>query len=499
MKRKILNKILASLVTVSMIACLAGCAKTDGEQGSQPNPTNQPSQGSNAPSGDKSTPAPTEAPAEDLGPYTILKDASGNPIDLGGMHIILRDWNTDPNAPQDDSAFAEARREYHDWLQKTYNFTFEQKAISTYDSTPEDFTNYVTGNGDDNNYIWMLYTGASTMSAMKNGLMYDVASLDCWDLTESKWHQGVKEMFSIGNKIYGFRHNEGIGGRGVYFNKRILKDAGINPDDLYKWQKNGEWTWSKFEEICKAVQKDTDNDGTPDVYGMACRNTIWFEIITHTNMGDFVAKDANGNLVNGLEKSETMEALNWALSIWETYDAHLSYPEDAAWDYFMQAYQEGKGCFYPGELWRAHGLTENMADELGFVCFPKGPKAKDYVNPVADNPCVIPACYSPDKAWKIAFAYNMWTAPVPEFEDYATWRVSGYNDFDDMESVDDTVATLMTNAKPTYNAAVPDIDLAGDIFYVVSKDNTPAQIAEAVRNKWQAVLDTANGVETASE
>lgn len=488
MKRKILKKILASLVAVSMFAGLAGCANSSDDKGSQ---SNQPNQSNVNPSGSTNTPAPTEAPEEDLGPYTIRKDANGNPVDLGGMHIIMRDWNTDPNAKPGETAYDEARSEYHDWLQKTYNFTLEQKAISTYDTTPEDYVNYVTEGGDDNNYIWMLYTGAALQSAVSNGLMYDLASLDCLDLSDSKWHQGVNNMFSIGDKTYGFRYLEGVGGRGVFFNKRILKDAGYDPDDLYKWQKSGDWTWDKFEEVCSKVQKDTNNDGVADIYGMACFNSIWYTVVPHTNNGAFVDKDASGKLVYGLEKSETIEALNWALRIWDTYDAHQNYPADASWDYFQTAFKEGKACFYPGELWRAGGFTDSMDDELGFVCFPKGPKGTGYINPVADNPWVIPACYSPEKAWKIAFAYDVWTAPVPEFEDYTVWN-GEYKNFDDTQSVDETVATLMNNPKPTYDAFVTGLDISGDVCWKINKDNTPAQIAEALKSDWQAKIDATN-------
>lgn len=70
--------------------------------------------------------------------------------------------------------------------------------------------------------------------------------------------------------------------------------------------------------------------------------------------------------------------------------------------------------------------------------------------------------------------------------------VNSYKNFDDLESVDDTVATLMNNPKPTYNVLVGSINLADDIFYQISKENTPAQIAEAVRSQWQAKLDEAN-------
>lgn len=494
MKNKVFRKLLTALLAASLVIGMAACGNSDDESRGGSEGSAAPS--SQEPSKSEETPSSSEEPSqeEDLGPYTVKKDANGNPIDLGGIHIIQRDWSDhSADGEKEKTAYDEARDAYHEWLQDTYNFTFELKGISTWETVPTDFVNYVSEGGDDNYYIFWLYKGAELQSALKNNLAYDLSTLDCLDLTDPKWHSGVTEMFTMGGKTYGIRYNEGVGGRGVYFNKRILKDAGIDPDDLYKWQANGEWTWDKFEEVCAAVQKDNDNDGVPDVYGMACRNTIWYEIIVHTNNGDFVGVDDNGNLINCLETAETMEALNWALEIWDKYDAHLSYPEDAAWDYFMTAYKEGKGCFYPGELWRASDLTSSMEDELGFVCFPKGPKADGYVNPVADDPSVvIPACYDADKAWKIAFAYDLWTAPVPEFEDYVPDLVNSYKNFDDLESVDDTVATLMNSPKPTYNVLVGAINLADDIFYQISKENTPAQIAEAVRAQWQAKLDEAN-------
>lgn len=36
-----------------------------------------------------------------------------------------------------------------------------------------------------------------------------------------------------------------------------------------------------------------------------------------------------------------------------------------------------------------------------------------YVNYAKDNVFVIPSCYDEDKAWKLAFAYNLYTDPVP--------------------------------------------------------------------------------------
>ena len=55
---------------------------------------------------------------------------------------------------------------------------------------------------------------------------------------------------------------------GIYFNKRLLQEAGIDPESIYELQRNKEWTWDKFEELCQQVQKDTDNDGVIDQYAM---------------------------------------------------------------------------------------------------------------------------------------------------------------------------------------------------------------------------------------
>ena len=501
MKNKLLTKILATMLTAALVMGMAACgdnAEEPSDTGSTP--TNAPSNDGGSQDGDQGGQNAGQDEGqnqeEDLGPYTVRRDAAGNPIDLGGITVTIRDWSTDPDAETNDgSAYAQAREDYQNWLQETYNFKLVQKAISTYESSTEDFVNYVTEGGDDENYIFVLIT-ADAFNAMNKGLMYDVSTLDCLDLSDAgKWHQGVKEMFSLGDKIYGCRPGDsGVGGRGVFVNKRILEDAGYTMDQLYAWQDAGQWTWDKYEEICKAVQDkgDINNDGVIDVYGMATRNTIWFEIITHTNYGAFIDKDENGNLRNALEDPNTMEALNWALDMWDKYDAHPSYAEDAAWDYFLTAFKEGKGCFYPGELWRANDFSNNMEDDIGFVAFPKGPQADGYINPVADNPWVIPGCYDEDKAWKIAFALDVWFDPIPEFETYKGYIVDNYNNFDDTESVESTVATLMESGRPTYNVLVPGLDLAADVFYVISKENTPAQIAESVRNNWQSLLDAVN-------
>ena len=133
-----------------------------------------------------------------------------------------------------------------------------------------------------------------------------------------------------------------------------------------------------------------------------------------------------------------------------------------------------------------------MEDDFGFVCFPKGPKASDYTNIIGNNPCCIPACYDADKAWKIAFAYDLYTEPIPGFEDYDGRDAGFYNSFRDTESVELTIARMKENGRVTYHTMIPGLDLGPDVIWGISKDNTPAQKAEAIRNTWASYLEEAN-------
>ena len=137
---------------------------------------------------------------------------------------------------------------------------------------------------------------------------------------------------------------------GIYFNKRLLEEAGIDPESIYELQRNNEWTWDKFEELCKQVQKDTDNDGVIDLYAMTNFSSTLYPAAVYSNGGQFIGKDENG-FYNDLESDATMEALNWALDMIDKYE--MVYPEDAAWDYTYTAFANGEAVFTCAESYKA--------------------------------------------------------------------------------------------------------------------------------------------------
>lgn len=501
MKSKIVKKLIAASLATMMVVGMAGCGNETTDAGNTSGPSTSkestPAAGSSDAASGSSDATPT-TPVEDVSPYTVITDANGNPIDLGGMEIIIRDWWSSGEVAEPNNAFEEAQQEYREWIQTTYNFTIKEQAISDWGSTPADFADYAQSGGDEN-YIFTLRQGGEFVSAMNSGLMYDLSTLDCLDFSEEKWQTNrLHEVASGTNgEIYAMRGIEPEPRRGIFFNKRLVEEAGYDPDDFYKWQDNGEWTWEKFEEVCAKVQRDTDSDGVIDIYAMAQQGSEFYMGAVCSNNGHFINK-VDGKYVNELGSQATLDALQWAMDLRAQYE--MPQPEGSNWDWFLAEFKNGKGVFICDQVYRANGdfSPANMEDEFGFLNFPMGPNATTYNSWFEDNPIVIPACYDAEKAWKLAFAYNLYTEPIAGFEDSENWKTSYYSQFRDIESVDSTVASIVKNGTVTHHTFVAGINLGNDILWGLGSAGedgtvaTPAQKAEELKNSWQAYIDEAN-------
>ncbi len=333
---------------------------------------------------------------------------------------------------------------------------------------------------------------------MNSGLMYELGSLNLLDFSQEKFEgNGVHKLMSKGDKIYAMKAATPEPRGCLYFNKRLLEEAGIDPADLYKWQANGEWTWEKFEEVCKQVHRDTDANGTIDVFGMAHQTSEFHKSAVIANGGSFIDKDENGMLFNDLESKETIEALNWTVDMTAKYQ--MTQPEGSEWNWFMAEFINGSAAFLTGQVYMAGQDLKDMEDDFGCVAFPMGPSAGGkYIGFFEDNVLAIPACYDADKAWKLAFAYDVYTAPVPGFEDNDMWKASYYGNFRDTEAVDETLVILIDNGVLMYHTMVPGIELGSDILWGLGWADaegvvyTPAQKGEQLREAWNAYINDAN-------
>lgn len=411
-------------------------------------------------------------------------------MDLGGMEIIIGDWWSSGEDAAPMTAQEEATNEYRQMIQETYNFTIKQKSIGDWGSHQETFT--VSTMAEDPKAQVFIMDSSMVAQPMANGLFYDLASLDNIDVHDSKWNASVTELMSRGEQVYGLAAGAPEPRLGVFWNKRLFKEAGLDPDLPYTLQADGQWTWDQFEELCSKLTVDKDNDGTTDVYAMASFSADFFNGAVMSNDAQWIGKDADGKYVNSTTEPQFLEAMQWGRGL---IDKGYEMPtaDGANWDWFVAAFHDGKTAMTVAEEFKVSGWKD-MEDEYGFVMFPKGPRAADYVTNVNENVAVIPACYDKETAEKIAFAYNLYTNPTPGYEEEDDWKNSYYSAFCDERAVDETLSMMREpeHQRITYASVVYGIEVGDIVFDVYGGWATPAERIEKAAGVWQAALDDAN-------
>ena len=414
-------------------------------------------------------------------------------MDLGGMEIVIGDWWSAQETPAPTNAYQEAQQEYRDMIQKKYNFTMKQVAITDWGGMQELFTTSTVAE-DPAAQIFLLAPGWQ-VAPIANGLVYDLSTLDSLDFSESKWIKNVTDATKQGDAIYGMNAGKPEPKLGVFWNKRLFQDAGLDPDHLYNLQASGAWTWEAFEEVCQTLTKDTNNDGITDQYATVSFSVDLFRGAIASNDARYVGKDADGKFYNGMTDPNFLEAIQWAVGLIDK-GYEMPAPPDSNWDWFGPAFTDGKVAIRVAEEYNSGGALASMEDDFGFVLFPKGPKSGNkHAVYFSDNVGVIPSCYDKETAEKIAFAYNLWTDPVPGYEDTEAWKDSYYPKFRDERAVDETLAMMFDEAVENndYSPYIGGLDLGPTfIWNVYGRDATPAQKVEESQGAVQSLIDEAN-------
>ncbi len=503
MKKRNLQRIFAAFMATAMVIGGTACSKSgdDNKTTTTPEPTKaednkttttpEPTKAEdNKPDDNTTTPEPTVEPT--AAPTEEPDRWAG--VDLGGMEIIIRDWwSGEPGEPK--NAYEKAQREYREAMMAKYNFKIKEQAISDWGSAPQDFVDYASAQPDDQNYVFVLRNAPAIVSAMAQGLMYDLATLDCLDFTDEKFQANrTHEMYSYGSHIYCCFAGPSEPRDGMFFNPDVLSAAGIDPNSVYDLQASGDWTWDAWEQMMAKCQRDTDGDGQDDIFGMCTNNGTCVTAAVISNGGEYIGKQ-DGKFVYRLEDDATTEALNWIVDIFNKYNNHD--PADAQWDYYMQDFKSGKVAFMMDQEYQV-GANGAFASDTpftpGFVMFPKGPKASTYINLWDNNPHAIPANYDAQRAWNIAFAWNLYTNPVPGYEDYNGYVVTARDGITDARAVKETIPMMSEpeHGTVTYHAIIPDIKPGDDFIYKIGPGADVAAAQEAIRDTWKAYIEAAN-------
>lgn len=386
---------------------------------------------------------PEGYPAVRIDPDTNL------PYNFGGRTVYIYDWWSSDDAehsnreehPNEDTQKLYA---YRDWLEETYNVKIVETALGDWSSQPEELANInaiggLNGQGAEGDWCVIAIAADFIQSALRDNLFTPLTAIDAGD---SKWNQADSAMMTVNGSVYGVNAEKTEPRNCIYFNKRILTEAGIDWNTIYNAQQEGNWTWEMMENLMAQVQANTSYSG------MVCNGDELAAGLVCSNNAAFFDYDENGQLVIAADRPETIEALEQYL---EWIDAYMAQqPEDADWDWFKYTWAEGNAAFYPAQAWQGFNDGSEMSgmgmtDEWGCVMYPKGPHNEDtcdtYLSLASDNIYGIPNVYDEDTAEMIQVIYDLYTNDTPGVSETDAWVGSKLN-YTDQRAVYETFGMM---------------------------------------------------------
>lgn len=216
-----------------------------------------------------------------------------------------------------------------------------------------------------------------------------VSGMNIKDTSRFILHDEAKfngKYYGVGQKVYGWLN--------LNFNNILMcnfdltAQAGYPASTIYGWMNSGQWTWNKFEEVCKAVSKISGKYGISDLdqnkmYGFDLSYELYSSML-YSNNTDWVVKKNDGFVFNGGSK-EALEVLNRYAS-WANPNTGFVKFTKTAYDDF----QNGKTAFlaniYPLPI---IATWASGSYKTGAMYFPKGPNATNYVSKAYESLFVV--------------------------------------------------------------------------------------------------------------
>jgi len=418
---------------------------------------------------------------------------------LKGANVIIARWSNPYNVNTYEARSDGEEREL-EWRKKVLadnGLWMEEVELSGWDDYfPIVVNNIMSGN---KNYSLYCLSADWAMTLYRQGLLFPLSdsSIKLNNRVpvageKGAWNKMMEDLFTINGKQYAI--TPGIGGFSwqgnfVFFNKRLFREAGLDPDLPFTLQRDGKWTWDAFFDICKQLTRDINNDGIIDIYALPADDAreVMYAFV-YGNNGNFVTIDNNGKYHNATNTPEFIEAIAFYQRLINE-GVMKNRATNAEWGWNFGEFFDGKVAMVFDPEWRQGQLPE-MADDYGMVLPPKGPRATNYRTSLTEVVFVVPSFFTKDEVDVILKAFDLWMTPMD-----TDWKPGYYPFHRDRRSVDETMAMQKDPNIATYRdfAIIPgypsDAMLYDERFW---ENGTPSQIVESWAPRIQAILDEAN-------
>jgi ABC-type glycerol-3-phosphate transport system substrate-binding protein len=418
---------------------------------------------------------------------------------LKGANYVIGNWwsDYDVNTVQPQNENDEKLLEWRTKIQKDNGFTMVEKNIAGWGEMAQ-VAAISTMSGSPEATVFTLISDWA-ISYISQGLAYPVSDSKGFNFKNPQpvergalapeWNPSTIDAFTIGGKVYGFSNGINLSNTQIiFFNKRLFREAGLDPNLPYDMQKAGTWTWDAYLDICKKLTRDINNDGIIDTYALPRDlSTEILNAVISSNGATYIDKDSSGKFVNATTRPEFLEALQYTIRL-NREGVMKPSPAGANWDWFKSEFADGNVAMRIDESY-VWGELQNMRDDWGIVMFPKGPKSNNYRVYTRENVLVVPSTFKAEEVEKILYALNLWYTPVTN-----DWKSGYYNTFRDSRAVDETLEIIhdTKNHMTKYFTMIPGLNI-GDIGWQMWwYEGDPAQLIESVSANWNSLIADAN-------
>jgi len=338
--KKLLCLVCALLLALS---CLTACTPA-GDPATTPNSTNPPATGSNE-------------PAMDLNGRTI--------------RIMYPSSWTPPDLEDETNSFAQTMKKFN----CKFEFIEFTDEIAAYNGL---VMSYLSGKTDYDAMIMRGYNVVPQYAA--SGVLLNMSDYFDFEADGTWMDPLVSDVGVWRGDRYGFPTGPKETGYAIWYNRQYLREA--NLPDLWEYVEQGTWNFDTFRQVLKKLTKV--ENGKTTRYGFYCEDPMSSFIMA--NGGTFI--DVSGDSAQlRIDSDESLEAMQYVVDL-QNVDGSL--PTAAELEKLgnpsvLDMFMNGTVAMTAYGVWAGPLFQENGIDpeDLGWIYFPKGENAEDYVVPGA--------------------------------------------------------------------------------------------------------------------
>ena len=296
------------------------------------------------------------------------EDLDVREIDMEGYTFRIAQWWD--AGPDNNKARARQKR-----IEEKYNCRIEYITVS-WDQIVSKFTSSVLSGEPMADIILFEMTRALPVFAEAD-LIIPVD--DYFDFDDPKWPTVIKQTGRYAGKQYGF-NDTSSDISGIFYNKELIRNQGLQ--DPYLLASKKRWTWDAFLEIAKGTTKDLDGDGENDIWGLAIQGHNLYSPFVLSNDANIINVDDNGKATYTLDDPNAIEALQFFQDLHNKHGVVAPVADYTDWYEAPRKFVGGGIAMFFGQAWDGQDIKQAAEFDYGFVHFPMGPKASDYMVPI---------------------------------------------------------------------------------------------------------------------